>query len=315
MNPDGSNVRPLYVPGIQNGEGNPDWSSDGSQILFTNQIGVCNDDPNICEDVSYYSQIIRRRLDGTVTGSYTFPSLQGGLAQFAPKWSPDGMKIVYSTVLGINLSQINLRNIDGSGLQQLTTVGNNADPSWQRVPSGPASFDFDGDGRSDISVFRLSDGVWYLNRSQAGFSAIQFGLSSDKITPADFDGDGKTDIAVFRDGIWYLLRSTQGFTAIQFGQTGDIPQPADYTGDGRAEIAVYRVGTWYVYNLANNQINAVQFGNSTDKPVASDYDGDNRADYAVYREGVWYLLRSTQSFAAIQFGAATDAPVSGAFVK
>ena len=170
----------------------------------------------------------------------------------------------------------------------------------------PAQFDFDGDRRADISVFRPSDRVWYLNQSTNGLSAAQFGLSTDKITPADFDGDGKTDIAVFRDGTWYLLRSTAGFLAIQYGQAGDIPVPFDYTGDGRAELAVYRSGFWHTLNLATNQSNAAQFGNATDKPVPADYDGDGRADYAVYRDGIWYLLQSTQGFAAIQFGLPTD---------
>ncbi len=168
-------------------------------------------------------------------------------------------------------------------------------------------FDFDGDGRSDISVFRPSNGEWQLNQSTNGFYATQFGLSTDKITPADFDGDGRTDIAVYRDGFWYWLNSSNGsFQAAQFGQAGDIPVPFDYTGDGRAELAVYRSGFWYTLNLANNQFNAVQFGNATDKPVPADYDGDGRADYAVYRDGIWYLLQSTQGFGAIQFGLPTD---------
>lgn len=89
----------------------------------------------------------------------------------------------------------------------------------------PVNFDFDGDTRADLGVFRSSDSIWYLNRSQTGFSATQFGLSNDKPVPADFDGDGKTDIAVFRDGIWYLLRSMQGFAVTQFGLANDKPVP------------------------------------------------------------------------------------------
>ena len=175
-------------------------------------------------------------------------------------------------------------------------------------------FDFDGDGKSDISVFRPNGGVWYLLNSTSGFTGIQFGDSNDKIVPADYDGDGKTDIAVYRSGIWYLMRSTQGFTGISFGAPDDIPQPADFDGDGKAELAVWRPsnGVWYVYNLAANSYIAAQFGETTDKPVTADYDGDGKADYAVYRpsNGTWYLQRSRSGFIGIQFGDTSDKPVS-----
>ncbi len=174
-------------------------------------------------------------------------------------------------------------------------------------------FDFDGDGKADISVYRPSDTVWYLLNSQAGFTASQFGISTDRIVPADYDGDGRTDIAVYRNGIWYLLRSTAGFTAIQFGITEDKPMPADFDGDGKAEIAVFRPsnGTWYILNLVNSQFTAFQFGISEDKPVVGDYDGDGRADYAVFRpsNGVWCYQQSSAGFGAIQFGITTDKPV------
>ena len=186
--------------------------------------------------------------------------------------------------------------------------------AYLNAPSVPdtTQFDFDGDGRADVGVFRPGDANWYLQRSSAGFFATQFGVSTDKIAPADFDGDGKTDIAVFRSGNWYWLNSSNGsFNAVQFGLAGDVPVPAHYTGDGRAELAVFRGGNWYTLNLANNQVQAVQFGLSTDKPVVGDYDGDGKSDFAVYRDGAWYILGSTAGFSAVQFGVAFDTPTVG----
>lgn len=173
-------------------------------------------------------------------------------------------------------------------------------------------FDFDGDHRSDISVFRPANGVWYLNQSTAGFAGVSFGISGDQLAPADFDGDGKTDIGVIRNGTWYLLGSTSGFSAVSFGATGDLPVPADYDGDGRADVAVFRpsAGTWFLLQSTAG-FTGIAFGQAGDRPVPGDYDGDGRTDVAVFRKGIWYLLRSTQGFTGIQFGVVGDRPVVG----
>ena len=63
------------------------------------------------------------------------------------------------------------------------------------IPNPQKPFDFDGDGKTDISIFRPTGGEWwYLRSSDNQNRAFQFGNSSDKLVPADFTGDGKTDM-------------------------------------------------------------------------------------------------------------------------
>jgi glucose/arabinose dehydrogenase len=191
------------------------------------------------------------------------------------------------------------------------------------APLNKAPADFDGDGRTDTSVFRQSNGVWYFsNSSNNAFRAIQFGQNGDIPVPEDFDGDNITDIAVFRpsNGTWYLLRSSDNsFASVQFGANGDIPAAADFDGDAKADFTVFRPsnGVWYRLNSgSNNSFFAVHFGQNGDEPVQGDYDGDGRADICVWRpsNGVWYRLNSTNNaFSAFAFGTAGDLAMPGDF--
>jgi uncharacterized delta-60 repeat protein len=195
-----------------------------------------------------------------------------------------------------------------------TLVNNNVFPSVFRLNNtAKTKYDFDGDGNADISVFRPSVGFWYLNQSTNGFTATQFGISTDQIVPEDFDGDNKTDIAVYRNGVWWILQSSNNqVKAVQFGNVEDKPQAGDFDGDGLADFAVYRPsnGIWYLQQSTNG-FEAVPFGIAEDLPQRADYDGDGKTDIAVYRSstGIWYVRKSMGGILIRQFGLTEDIPV------
>ena len=195
---------------------------------------------------------------------------------------------------------------DQRGVNRVGTVDIGAFEFTSRSP-----FDYDGDGKSDISVYR--SGRWYLQQSTAGVLQFEFGLASDKLTPADYDGDGKTDVAIYRNGVWWILNSRDYVVrVVQWGIDGDIPQAGDYDGDAKADLAVFRPseGNWHVLRSSDNGYTGVQWGTTGDKAVAADYDGDAKTDYAVYRAGVWYILQSRDGVKVAQYGIASDVPVT-----
>jgi len=215
-----------------------------------------------------------------------------------------------------------------------TNTGNN-NSNWTFDNSCLANvihtpFDFDGDRKTDFSIFRPSMGVWFLDRSSLGIGGAQWGLGTDKLAPADFDGDGITDVAVWRESSqsqFFILQSASNTVRIEnFGITGDDPTlVGDWDGDGRAEAAVYRNGPVggqsFIFfrgslNNPNGNITFVPWGIGGDVSVRGDFDGDGRMDPSIFRPSDlnWWIRRSSDSQLVVQrWGFATDKRIEGDF--
>jgi archaellum component FlaG (FlaF/FlaG flagellin family) len=180
--------------------------------------------------------------------------------------------------------------------------------------------DFDGDGRTDISVFRPSEGNWYELRSTTGFAVQNWGISTDRLVPGDYDGDGKADVAVFRPDAnevnpdFYVLNSSNGTVrGYSWGIPGDAAVVGDYDGDGVTDVAVYRPSnnTWYIIRSTAGFISA-SFGTAGDIPVVMNPDADNTSNLGVFRPGnnTWYiattLIDPAHNFTATPWGQSGD---------
>ena len=125
----------------------PSFSPNGRQIVFNSDQGGS-------------PQIYIMDVDGTNLRRVTFQ----GNYNSSPRWSPRGEKIVFMCRLAGN--QICLINPDGTGLQQLTSLGSNEDPAWS--PDGRhIAFTSTRMGRRDIFVMH-ADGTEQTQLSRSG---------------------------------------------------------------------------------------------------------------------------------------------------
>jgi hypothetical protein len=94
--------------------------------------------------------------------------------------------------------------------------------------------DFDGDVRSDITVYQASTGYWLTLKSSSNFTTTMntsWGGAGYTPAPGDYDGDGKADLGIYQQssGNWYILLSSTEYASSlskNWGGSGYIAVPA-----------------------------------------------------------------------------------------
>lgn len=174
--------------------------------------------------------------------------------------------------------------------------------------------DYDGDGKSDVAVWRNNGFYYILNSSDNSFRAVFVGgVAGNSPVAADYDGDGKDDPAVFitptaaqgaGQGNWCYVASlnnpSQQVTCVPWGaryggqsDQVDDAYPGDFDGDGKADFRVQRrldpsntssnQPAIFYTRTATGQISYDYFGINSDRVLPGDYDGDGKTDLCVAR--------------------------------
>jgi subtilisin-like proprotein convertase family protein len=165
--------------------------------------------------------------------------------------------------------------------------------------------DFDGDGISDLMVWRPgAEGTFFIRRSSRPNDvplAIRLGTTGDvPDVSADFDGDHVTDAAVYRDG---SPSNTTAHFYIRLSSTGiirDIPVVntdggiafvlKDVSGDGLADVSIQRnggggVGHFQFFNGSTGALVGAEFDfqMSSDFVMSGQYSGTALTDIIASR--------------------------------
>ena len=186
----------------------------------------------------------------------------------------------------------------------------------------PVTGDFNGDGISEVAVYR--NGHWFVDLNGNGRWDeedlwAELGAEGDLPVVGDWDGDGKDDIGVY--GLQWqsdLLANAEepGLPDPQNlyrGVLKNVPPRVGYSSGTRA-LQQSRGG-----EVREDVVDHVlRYGHGTDAPVVGDWNGDGISTVGVFRNGVWKLDtdgdgRISEADELVEFGAPGDVPVTGDF--
>jgi hypothetical protein len=221
------------------------------------------------------------------------------------------------------LNEFQLRNANTTGPADLVVaLGEPGDL--------PVVGDWDGDGVTDVGVFRPNASQFLLRLGSGLVVTIAGGNVGDLPVAGDWDGDGFDTVGVLTDGgrvgQSFFLTNTRVEASpnpdfdiiVVAGEPGDLPLAGDWNGDGLDTVGFYRPSTttfFQIDDFAAGVARSFLFGEAGDLPMAGDWNGSGTDDVGVFRpsDRTMHLttdLGATEAF-VFELQAAGDAPVGG----
>jgi len=228
---------------------------------------------------SGYAYIIEVDMSGETTNSFRLPAV--GYC-----WDVGGMTLDDEGYLWV----------EGGKQTAIYKINIGFDPTPVAYePDIIDSGDYNGDGKSDIAIFRESNGLWAVR----DITRFYFGGQDDTLVPGDYNNDGITDAGIFRGsaGLWAIKDITRAY----FGTAGDIPVPGDYDGDGICDPGIFRSSQslWAIKGVSR-----VYWGAQSDIPVPGYYSHSRQKYIGIFRpsSGLWAIRDITRTY----FGGVTN---------
>lgn len=226
------------------GDSNPDWSPDGSKIVFDSE----RDDPT--ESFIKASEIYSMNIDGSNQANLS----NSNSTDFQPTWSPDGSQIAFVSERDGN-AEIYVMNTDGSNQTRLTknVLFSELAPSWS--PDG-----------TQIAFYSTRDGnleIYTMNPNGSNQVRLTFSDSQD-IYPEWSPDSEKLVFFSNRDGnheIYVMNRNGTNQTRITSNDASDT-NPV-WSPDGtQIAFTSNRDGTIEIYIMEADGSNQMRLTNA-----------------------------------------------------
>ncbi len=310
-----------------------DYNGDGKSDLFTYapavQVARCS--------------VMRSNGDGSFTNMYSGSTGIAGYtlsssadSVFALDYNGDGRDDLFLYRPGTGVCCVAKSNGDGTFTSAYSSSNGIAGFNLGNASDKVFVFDYNGDGLSDLFLYRPGTGVCCVAKSNGdgtftsvysssnGIAGFNLGNASDRVFAFDYNGDGISDLFLYRpgSGLCCIVRSngddtfesvysdSNGIAGYNLNNTSDQVFPLDYNGDGLSDLFLYRPGsglcciakssgdgTFTSVYYSSSGIAGFNLASAYDSVFGFDYNGNRCQDLFFYRAcaGACFVGRSNKN--------------------